>query len=280
MGLLNKLFGGQKSADNHEKEKNFDILKYDGIRALHIGKTQYAVKCLEEAVALQPDAEAYVKLSEAYRRTDREEEGRAAIRHALELAPKQPALLFIAAQDALAVHDEMDAIVKLTQAIAAKDDFTEAYQLRAQVLWGMKQTREAMDDVERLLALDANDDQALTLKGRMLAATGKTDEAIELFRRVLTVNPFSDEAYLGLGAIYIAAEDFDAAIAVYDEAIEINPQFAQAYHERGRAKLLKGDKDGSVEDIKQAMALAPEKAASLNGEFHNYEQPQPIIPFG
>jgi tetratricopeptide (TPR) repeat protein len=94
------------------------------------------------------------------------------------------------------------------------------------------------------------------------------------------MNPFFDDAYIALGAIHIAANEYDAAIAVYDEALEINPQFAQAYHERGRAKLLKGDKDGSVEDIKQAMVLAPEKAAALSGEYHNYEQPQPIIPFG
>lgn len=280
MGILNKLFGGGKASETTQTEKNFDILKYDGIRALHIGKTAYAVKCLEEAVALKPDAEAYARLSEAYRRTDRDADGRAAILHALELAPQSPALLFIAAQDALDTHNELDALVKLTQAIAAKEDFTEAYQLRAQTLWGMKQMKEAMEDVEHLLALDANDDQALTLKGRMLAAKGQTDEAIELFRRVLTMNPFCDEAYLGLGDIYIARKDFDAAIAVYDEALEINPQFAQAFHERGRAKLLKGDKDGSVEDIKQAMAIAPEKASALNGEFHSYEQPQPIIPFG
>jgi tetratricopeptide (TPR) repeat protein len=280
MGFLDKLFGRNTQADDSQKKKDFDILKYDGIRALHIGKTVYAAKCLEEAVALQPDAEAYARLSEAYRRLDREEDGRQAIQQALALAPQSPTLLFLAAQDDLATHHELDAVVKLTQAIAQKDDFTEAYQLRAQVLWGMKQAKEAMEDVEHLLALDANDDQALTLKGRILSATGQTDEALELFRRVLTVNPFSDEAYLGMGAIHLANKEYDAAIAVYDEAIEINPQFAQAYHERGRAKLLKGDKEGSVEDIKQAMTLAPEKAAAVNGEFNNYEQLQRFVPFG
>jgi tetratricopeptide (TPR) repeat protein len=314
MGLFNKLFGGSKPADNRENEKKFDILKYDGIRALNIGKTQYAVKCLEEAVALQPDAEAYSKLAEAFMRLGRDEDVRAtlvrfaetcpedarahlllsqylyehaeyagmkqSVERALALKPQAPELLYQAALAAVGLNDVMDAIVKLTQAIAQREDYADAYLVRAQVLWGMKQAKEAIADVDKLLELDADNEQALLLKGRILAVTGKVPEAIALFRKVLSMNPFFDDAYIALGAIHIAANEYDAAIAVYDEALEINPQFAQAYHERGRAKLLKGDKDGSVEDIKQAMVLAPEKAAALSGEYHNYEQPQPIIPFG
>ncbi len=314
MGILNKLFGGAKNAEHSEDEKKFDILKYDGIRALNIGKLAYAVKCLEEAVGLKAESEAYSKLADAYLRMDKEEDALHTLERyaealpedprvhcmlaqyhyehadyatmkkssdrALALAPQSPAVLYLCAEAAVGLNDVMDAIVKLTQAIAQKEDYAEAYLLRAQVLWGMKQAREALADVEKLLTLNVDDEQALLLKSRILASTGHKEEAIALLRQVLTTDPFFDDAYLTLGTLYLTDKDFDAAIGVYDEAIDINPMFAQAYHERGRVKLLKGDKDGSVEDIKRAMELAPEKAAAVSGEYHNFEQPQPIIPFG
>ena len=52
MGIFSSLFGGNKKT---EEEKNFDILKYDGIRAMRIGKLTYALKCFEEATAIQED---------------------------------------------------------------------------------------------------------------------------------------------------------------------------------------------------------------------------------
>ena len=37
MGIFSSLFGGNKTPEENQ-EKNFDILKYDGIRAMRIGK--------------------------------------------------------------------------------------------------------------------------------------------------------------------------------------------------------------------------------------------------
>ena len=46
MGIFSSLFGGNKKTEDN-KERNFDILKYDGIRAMRIGKLTYALKCFE-----------------------------------------------------------------------------------------------------------------------------------------------------------------------------------------------------------------------------------------
>lgn len=58
MGLLSSLFGKSQSDENEQEKqdkKNFDILKYDGIRARNMGKLDYAIKCFEEAVALNDE---------------------------------------------------------------------------------------------------------------------------------------------------------------------------------------------------------------------------------
>ena len=62
MGLFSSLFSSEKKeeiADDNQKDdlKNFEILKFDGIKALNIRKTGYAAKCFNEALKIQEDFE-------------------------------------------------------------------------------------------------------------------------------------------------------------------------------------------------------------------------------
>lgn len=54
MNFLKKLFAGNNEPEENvrhkNEERNFDILKYDGIRAQRIGKWIYAEKCFKEAL--------------------------------------------------------------------------------------------------------------------------------------------------------------------------------------------------------------------------------------
>ena len=47
MGLFKSLFGGNNTPETEKEKndkKNFEILKYDGIRAQRMGKLPYAIK--------------------------------------------------------------------------------------------------------------------------------------------------------------------------------------------------------------------------------------------
>ena len=46
------------------------------------------------------------------------------------------------------MKDDITAIAMLTKAIVLKEDYTEAYQLRAEVLWKMKQAKDAAEDIQ------------------------------------------------------------------------------------------------------------------------------------
>ena len=309
MGIFSSLFGGNKKTD---EEKNFDILKYDGIRAMRIGKLTYALKCFEEATALREDLETMNHQANTYIRVNRMDDARALLVRMTEIAPEQPlvfqslaSLCYMqedykamndACQKALALNDQdpgtyflsakaavgmsngFQAIAMLTKAIMLNEEFVEAYQLRAEVLWQMRQAKDASDDIEKLLSLNPEDENALLLKAEIMAVSGDEEGAVKLMNEVLALNPFCEKAYLLKGSYLLAKKDADGAIAVYNEALEINPNFAAAYHERGRAKLAKGDKQGSMEDMKRAIELAPEQGAAISGEYNNYEQ-QKNIPF-
>ena len=309
MGIFSSLFGGSKKT---EEEKNFDILKYDGIRAMRIGKLTYALKCFEEATAIQEDLETMQHQANTYIRVNRMDDARQlmnrmteiasdqplvfqslaslcymqedykgmdeACRKALALNDQDPATYFLSAKAAVGLSNGIQAIAMLTKAIMLNEEFVEAYQMRAEILWTMRQAKDANEDIEKLLSMNPEDENALLLKGEILAVSGEEEKALALIDQVLALNPFSEKAYILKGSYFLAKQAFDKALGVYDEALEINPNFAQAYHERGRVKLAKGDKQGSMEDMKRAIELSPENGANISGEYNNYEQ-QKNIPF-
>ena len=309
MGIFSSLFGGSKQT---EEEKKFDVLKYDGIRAMRIGKLTYALKCFEEATAIQEDLETMQHQANTYIRVNQMDNARALMNRMTELAPEQPivfqslaslyymqedykamneacqkalaldnqdpANFFLSAKAYVGMNNGIQAIAMLTKAIMLNEEFVEAYQMRAEILWAMRQAKDANEDIEKLLSMNPEDENALLLKGEILAVSGEEEKAMELFDQVLELNPFCEKAYILKGSYFLAKQEFDKAIQIYDDALEINPNFAQAYHERGRVKLAKGDKQGSMEDMKRAIELAPENGANISGEYNNYEQ-QKNIPF-
>ena len=311
MGIFSSLFGGNKKTEDN-KEKKFDILKYDGIRAMRIGKLTYALKCFEEATAIQEDLETMNHQATCHIRVNRMDDARQLMTRMTEIAPDQPVVFqslaslcymqedyagmndacqkalalndqdpasyFLAAKASLGMSNGIQTIAMLTKAIMLNEEFIEAYQMRAEVLWQMRQAKDANEDIEKLLALNPEDESALLLKGEILAVNGEEEKAMELIDQVLALNPFNEKAYILKGSYYLAKKEYDNAISVYNEALEINPNFAQAYHERGRVKLAKGDKEGSMEDMKKAIEMAPENGTNISGEYNNFEQ-QKNIPF-
>ena len=309
MGIFSSLFGGNKKT---EEEKNFDILKYDGIRAMRIGKLTYALKCFEEATALKEDLETMQHQANVYIRVNRMDDARKLMERMTEIAADQPLVFhslasicymledykamneacqkalalndqdpstyFLSAKAAVGLNNGIQAIAMLTKAIMLNEEFVEAYQMRAEILWTMRQAKDANEDIEKLLSMNPEDENALLLKAEIMAVSGAEEQALEIIDQVLALNPFCEKAYLLKGSYFLVKQAFDKAIAVYDEAIEMNANFAQAYHERGRVKLTMGDKKGSMEDMKRAIELAPENGANISGEYNNYEQ-QKNIPF-
>ena len=70
--FFTSLFSSSKPAEATEdkaknEQKNFDILKYDGVRAQKMGKLVYAIKCFTEALNIQEDFETMSYLVSAIR---------------------------------------------------------------------------------------------------------------------------------------------------------------------------------------------------------------------
>lgn len=307
MGFFKSFFSGKPDNPEVEKQKaakkNFEIFKYDGMRAQRMGRADYAMKCFTEALAIEEDFETMGYLAQVYIQTGHIDDARQLLERMTGLEPTHvssyltlanvcymqedyPAMAE-AAKKAIEIEegnamahyllgkavngqgDGIMCIAHLTKAITLKDDFQEARLLRAEALVKMAQYKEAQEDIDAILASNPEDESTLLLRGKMKEATGKADEAEADYRLVIGLNPFNQQAYLCLGKLYMGQGKASDAITLMDEAIEMNPDFAEAYHERGQAKLMTGDKEGSIEDVKKALELNPKEMDTLSGQYGN-----------
>ena len=73
MKFFKALFGSKEEKPEEKKKaeeaKNFDVLKYDGVRALRAGQAEFAIRCFTHALQMQDDLEIHDYLSQAYIRT-------------------------------------------------------------------------------------------------------------------------------------------------------------------------------------------------------------------
>ena len=306
MGLFSSLFGKKESSvseQEKQEKKNFDILKYDGIRARNMHQFAYAIKCLEQATAIKEDVESmqylagcyiamgkiedavktYVRLSEiepgdikvllalanVYFMLEDYEHMHETCNKAIGLDDKNQVAYFLAAKAFKGLKNDLQAIVMLSKAIGCDEKFIDAYLLRAEVLLNMRQANEALNDVEFILKEENDHEEALLLKGEAKAALGQLDECFESLDRVIELNPFNRKALLVKSNILIQQKKLDEALEVLDEGIELVADCADFYKTRGLVKMLKGDKKGSVEDAKKAMEINPDDANQISGNYNN-----------
>lgn len=308
MNLLKKLFAGNNEPEENvrhkNEERNFDILKYDGIRAQRIGKWIYAEKCFKEALNIRPDLEtasllvstslqlnkleqahevlgqmislepqrlqSYLDLARVCYLQEHYDDMLATAQQAAQLVPDNETPYFLQAQAYHKLGDSIHTIVALTQAISRKEDFTEAYLMRGQVLLEMKQYNEALEDVDFLLKHDSIDEEALRLAAEVQQGLGNEDEAVTYYKKVIDLNPFNEHSYEQIALILARKKEYAQAIATLDEALEINEK-AQLYQLRGKLKMDSGDKEGALADIKKALELNPESENRISGHFDNFD---------
>lgn len=259
MNFFKALFGGKEEKPEDKKradeERDFDVLKYDGVRALRSGRHDYAIRCFTHALGMKDDLEIRDYLSQACIRADMLPE---AFEQLLKIAEAQPdnvqVLLrmanvaymmedytamadacekaivldaanaeatYLYAKACIGHGDTTNAVAMLTKAISLKEDYADAYLLRGETLLKAGETAEADEDADRLLKDYPESEDVLMLKARIERAKGNNEEAILYYSKVTDANPFN----------------------------------ADAYRERGETRADTGDTDGGQDDLRHAAEL-------------------------
>ena len=233
MNFFKALFGGRTESPEEKKEaekaKNFDILKYDGVKALQINQFIQAIQCLEHALEIQEDLECRDYLSQAllhngetlaaYEQLQKLHEAQpdnedillrmaqvafmtenygammSACEKSLLINKVNPAVYYLYGRACVGQEDATNAVAMFTKAISLNEDYADAYLMRARVQLVEGNVEAADEDSQWLMERAAEVEEVLMLKAQVETAKGQLKEALIHYDKVIEVNPFSLEGY-------------------------------------------------------------------------------------
>ncbi len=271
MGFWKSFFGGEESNPEEEKKnaeaKNFDVFKYDGVKAMRMGQFDYAEKCFREALKIQEDLEVHDYLSQTLIRLNRLDEALEELYIIIKAEPDNIAIMlhaahvaymqedyeqmknfceqalgvdaenamanYMVAQAALGQGDLINGIARLTKAIALNEQLGDARLLRAKTLLKLGDVNGAEEDVNWLMVHTEDEEEVLLMAARVAHVKGQNDDALNIYNKVIDLNPFQMDAY----------------------------------RERGQIRYEQGDKKGAQEDMQKLLEMNPNELADVSGDY-------------
>lgn len=270
MGFWNSLFGGETNPEEEKRaadERNFDLLKYDGVKAMRIGQYEYAVKCFEKALETKEDAEVRDYLSRAFIRMGRLDDALAELKKLTMQEPDNIHLKMQAAGVAFMKEDYAEMTALCEQALAVDADNAMVHLFYAKAELGQNNVIQGIARLTKAIALEENLADARLLRGQTLLKMGDFNAASEDVAWLTEHTEESEDVLLLHARIEAAKGNADEAVRIYSQVIDVNPFQVDAFRERGRLRLEQGDKQGAEEDMKMVLELNPEEMADVNGEY-------------
>lgn len=195
---------------------------------------------------------------------------------------------------ALKAGDARRAERLLTHLIAARPDFTVAYDRLAQVYRDTGRLPLAIATLDRAARAGQADAASLAALGGYLQEVGQLDRAIEVLESARQLNPAEMEVYeklgvtytrrgriadahrmfahlLGLspdspvtlnnlGSLYLTERRWTEAITTLQKALALDPGLANAHNGLGVAYAQQGDFERAIAEWQQALTLRPDLA--------------------
>ena len=262
MNFFKALFGGKDENPEEKRQaeeaKNFEILKYDGVKALKIRQWQQAIRCLSHALSIREDLECRDYLSQAliqdnqltaaYEELQKLHEAEpdnqdilqrmanvafvmedysamaSSCEKALLISKDNPEIYYLYGRACMGQEDLTNAIAMFTKAISLNEDYGDAYLMRAGVMLQRGEVEAAEQDCQWLLERASSVEDVLILKAKIETAKGNHSEALSYYDKVIEGNPFSIEGFTLRAELKKQMGDQQGAEEDMARLREINPE--------------------------------------------------------
>ncbi len=187
-------------------------------------------KQFEEAIAagklgikIEPQAEAYLIMGQAWQGMDRAEEAIGCYEKAIELNP----------------------------------DLRDGYQ---GLVWAFQQVgkAEAAEELSYKALIQHPNwftaEEFCTL-GKGYLAEGKTEKSVGCYRQAIKLNSQLWEAYFGLGQIFSSQQQWEEAVGYYRQAVELNNKSIGSYYGLGQGLAEKGEWEEAIACYQKVIEL-------------------------
>jgi tetratricopeptide (TPR) repeat protein len=271
MGFWKSFFGGEEQNPEEKKKdaeaKQFDLMKYDGVKAMRIGQFEYAEKCFREALKVHDDLEIHDYLSQTLMHLNRLQES---LEELLLISREQPdnsSVMIQAAHVAYMLEDYAQMHSLAEQAQALDPENATAYYQMAQADLGQGDLVNGIAQLTKAIVLNENHGDARLLRAKTLLMIGDLDGAEQDVNWLMEHTEAEEEVLLTAARIAHAKGNDDDALNIYNKVVDVNPFQIDAYRERGQIKFDRGDKGGAQEDMQKVLELNPNETADVNGDY-------------
>jgi len=148
------------------------------------------------------------------------------------------------------------------QAATNSPQFGFAWERVAELEFSFGRTGNALDALNKSLAIATRNPEALTLKGFLLAAQNQTREAVSWFDRSLAVDPALGNTWFGRGLCKIRLGDADGGREDLLVAAALEPPRAELRSYLGKAYANSGDFPRATKEFQLAKRLDPNDPTS------------------
>jgi predicted O-linked N-acetylglucosamine transferase (SPINDLY family) len=201
-----------------------------GLSHLDAGRTDQAIACFHEALALQPQsAEAHFNLGNAYRSQRLYAEAVASYGQALVLAPDFPDAHVNLGGALLEQGEIQEALACFRKAVVLAPELPEAQYNLGAASFRAGDLATARSALTQYLRAQPDDREALIALGEACSRSNALDEAADSCERILARNPADASAHNLLGNVRRNQARHAEAIAHYELAIRHDPNPVVAF---------------------------------------------------
>ena len=237
MNFFKALFGGKEESPEEkrlaEELKNFDILKYDGVKALKTGQWEQAIRCLNHAISIKEDLECRDYLSQALLQNNELTASYEQLQKLQEAEPENQGILLRMAQVAFLMEDYGAMASSCEKALLISQDNPEIYYLYGRACLGQEDLTNALAMYTKAISINENYADAYLMRANVLLEKGEVEDADK-------------------------DSELAKALSFYNKVIEQNPFSIDGYSERAKLKVQMDDQQGAAEDLAKLKDINPD----------------------
>jgi len=232
---------------------------------MKLGELNLALSDLNEAIRLDPTADAYCHRGMIRQEMKNYDEAIADFEESLRLAPSVPITYNnrALAWDALGRYNE--AILDYNEAIRIDPNIAGVYYNRGGTWTRLNQLDKAVVDFDQAIRLDPKHAFAYSARGWARCLNGDFDKAVIDLDAALRIEPTLAWSYHRRGFVWFCKGDYDKAISDYSEAIRVTPLDSKTYFSRGEAWRYKLEYAKAAADYDAAIRLDSRNANLYGG---------------
>jgi tetratricopeptide (TPR) repeat protein len=152
--------------------------------------------------------------------------------------------------------NDNDDLESLNDRIAARPTETDLLK-RARIYLLDKDTKSALADLQKALALNPQSEVALSLRAQILASVPDLPGAKQDLERLVQAQPSNEHYWLRLSDVCDQMSDQEAAVKAIDQAIKLKPEQAKLYGQKAAIFARQKDSPGTISALNAGLEKIP-----------------------